>query len=325
MRNLTLLALCLALFLLRASYGQQRLVVFGDSLSDIGNSFALTHESVPPGPPAFAYGETFDPTGPPGPFLGRFTDGQNWVDYFPGIAHQFGVHISPVTAYQQNPDNDSATDFAVGGSTSADLNVINPALGGLLSQISNYGTYIKSHGNAADDLCVIWIGPNDLFAGIKPAETVANIKGAIENLYLAGARNFVVVTIVDFALTPRVKALRGATVFAATQFVVTANVFLAVELPRLASARQISIDLVDINAIFIPLVLSPGRFGFTNSNGEAYNPTPPLSSSNPVPDPNDYVFWDDFHPTTNVHKLGAAFIFNNIFLSRQIRPFLSLR
>jgi phospholipase/lecithinase/hemolysin len=115
MRNLTLLALCLALFLLRVSYGQQRLVVFGDSLSDTGNSFVLTDRLVPLGPPAGAYGETFDPTGPLGPFLGRFSDGQNWVDYFPGIAQQFGVHISPVSAYQQNPSNDSATDFAVGG------------------------------------------------------------------------------------------------------------------------------------------------------------------------------------------------------------------
>jgi phospholipase/lecithinase/hemolysin len=44
-----------------------------------------------------------------------------------------------------------------------------------------------------------------------------------------------------------------------------------------------------------------------------------------VEDPNSHVFWDDFHPTTNVHKLAAAFIFKNIFLSRQIRPFLSLR
>jgi len=321
MRNLTLLTLCLALCLLRVSYGQQRLVVFGDSLSDDGNSFVATKGQVPPGPPAGAYGETFDGTG--AVFLGRFTDGQNWVDYFPGIAEQFGVHIPPVTAYQQNPNIDSATDFAVGGATSADLNAIDSALGGLLTQINNYGTYIKSHANAADDLCVIWIGPNDFdfAAQIKPTDTVANIKGAIENLYLAGARNFVVVTIADFALTPRVKALGGAAVFAATQFVVTANVLLAVELPRLAFARQISIDLVDINAIFIPLVLSPASFGFTNST------TPALAAlaANPNTDPNDYVFWDDFHPTTKVHKLAAAFIFKNIFFNRQIRPFLSLR
>jgi phospholipase/lecithinase/hemolysin len=328
MRNLTLLVLYLALFLLRTSYGQQRLVVFGDSLSDIGNSFAFTDGLVPPGPPAGAYGETFDPTGPLGPFLGRFTDGQNWVDYFPGIAQRFGVEISQPVRWMQNTtqSNDNATDFAVGGSTSGGVNTLDVLVKPLLlpSFPDQIEAYLDSN-KAADDLCVIWIGANDFAAGIKPAETVANIEDQIAKLSRAGAKNFVVITIPDFALTPQEKALGGATVLAATQFVVTTNVLLAVELPRFAFAHQISIDLVDINAVFIPLVLSPGSFGFTNSSGAAYNPTLPLSSSNPVPDPNDYVFWDGFHPTTNVHRLAAAFIFSNIFLSRQIHSFLSLR
>lgn len=284
MRNLTLLALCLALFLLPASYGRERLVVFGDSLSDIGNGFALTEGVAPPGQPLAPlgsplrgdYGETFDPTGPSGPFLGRFTDGQNWVDYFPGIAERFHVDISPVTAYLQDPNNDNATDFAVGGSTSGDLNVINAALPNpvLPSFPRQISTYIKSLGskNAADDLCVIWIGANDFGTGIEPLETVANIKGQIAKLSAVGAKNFCVITIPDLALTPKVRALPGATILAATQFVVTTNVLLAVELPRFAFAHQISIDLVDINAIFVPVVYQPARFGFTNSTNFAYEP-----------------------------------------------------
>src|SRR6266436_8431770 len=239
MRNVTLLALCLALCLLRVSYGQQRLVVFGDSLSDIGNSFVASDGTLPPGDPAAPlgsplrgkYGETFDPTGPPGPFLGRFTDGQNWVDYFPGIAKGFGVNISPVTAWLQDPtnSNDSATDFAIGGSTSRDLSVKNGTLPGFPTQVDAYVESLKeSLKNAADDLCVIWIGANDFFAGIKPAETVANIKGAIAQLSQAGAKHIVVITVPDFGLTPQEKARGGATVLAATQFVVTTNVLLAI-------------------------------------------------------------------------------------------------
>src|SRR5271166_6123480 len=271
MRNLTLLALCLALFLLPASYGRERLVVFGDCLSDIGNSFVATGGAAPPGPLAPLgsplrgdYGQTFDGTG--AIFLGRFTDGQNWVDYFSGIAEQFHVDISPVTAWWQDPNNDNATDFAVGGSTSGNLNVINavlpnPVLPSFPGQIT---AYVKSLGskNAADDLCVIWIGAND-FPGIEPLETVANIKGQIAKLSAAGAKKFFVITIPDLALTPKVKALPGATILAATQFVVTTNVLLAVELPRFALTHQIRIDLVDINAIFVPVVYQPARFGFT--------------------------------------------------------------
>jgi phospholipase/lecithinase/hemolysin len=308
MRNLTLLTFCVALFLLHASYGHQRLVVFGDSLSDDGNTFAVAEV------PGIPY------------FQGRYSNGPNWVDYFPGIASHFNVDISLPTPWLKDPTNsdDNATDFAVGGSTSGDFNVLNGAFPKFPDQIMAYQARLGSN-NALDDLCVIWIGANDFAAGIKPPETVANIKGAIENLSTFGAKNFVVVTIPDLALTPQVKTAGGATILAATQFVVTTNVLLAVELPRFAFAHQISIDLVDIDAILIPLVLSPCRFGFANSTAAAYNLDLPLSSSNPVPDPNDYVFWDGFHPTTNVYKLAADFIFKNIFLIRQIRPFLSLR
>jgi phospholipase/lecithinase/hemolysin len=328
MRHLTLLYLWLALFLLPTSYGRERLVVFGDSLSDIGNSFVASGGTAPPGQPLAPqdsplrgnYGETFDGTG--AFFLGRFTDGRNWVDYFPRVAKQFHVDISRVTAWLQDPNNESATDFAVGGSTSGVLNVINPALPSFPEQIT---AYLNSPGlkNAADDLCVIWIGSNDFGAKMEPLTTVTNIKGAIAQLSAAGVKHFFVITIPDLALTPQVKDAGGAAIVAATQFVVTTNVLLSVELPRFALIHQIRINLVNINAIFVPVVYQPSRFGFTNSSKFAYEPPngPLLVNDNP----NNYVFWDGFHPTTNVHSLAAAFIFANIFVSRAINPFLSLR
>ncbi|MBV8277320.1 MAG: hypothetical protein JO170_18955 [Verrucomicrobia bacterium] len=248
------------------------------------------------------------------------------MDYFPGIAKGFGVNISPVTAWLLDPtnSNDSATDFAVGGSTTRDLSVENGTLPqGSPTQVDAYVGRVK---NAADDLCVIWCGANDFFAGIKPLETVANIKSAIAQLSQAGAKHIVVVTVPEFALTPQERALGGATVLAATQFVVTTNVLLAIELPRIAFANQIRIHLVDFNAIFAPVVFQPARFGFTNSSGFAYKPlNGPLLVNLVNDNPNNYVFWDGFYPTTNVHKLAAAFIFKNRFFSGQIRPFLSFR
>jgi len=318
MRTLALLSLCLALFLSPDSQGHERLVVFGDSLSDNGNSFVATNGNIPAGPPEGAYGETFDGTG--AIFFGRFTDGQNWVDYFPSVAKHFDIDISPVNAYLQDPNNTNAnaTDFAIGGSTSG---VINGALPSFPAQIKAYLARLGGR-NPADDLCVIWIGANDFAAGIEPLQTVANIKGAIAQLVAAGAKDFFVVTIPDLALTPQVRALGGATILAAKKFVVTVNVLLAVELPRFAVAHQIRIDLVDINAIFVPLVYQPSRFGFTNSTGFAYvPPTGPLL----VPDPNDYVFWDGFHPTTNVHYIAADFIFKAVFFRRHLHEFLSFR
>ena len=310
MRNLLLVSAYIAFSLLPSSYGTERLVVFGDSLSDVGNSFALTGGAFPPGPPQGDYGETFGENG--AVFPGRFTDGKNWVDYFPGIAKRFGVDIPPATAFFQDTSNsdENATDFAISGSTSGALNGLNAALPSFPFQIDRY-LHSPISKSAVDDLCVIWIGANDFAAKIDPLTTISNIKGAVTQLAGAGAKNFVVITIPDISLTPQVKAQGTEAVFAAKQFVFTANLDMEVQLPRFAMQHQISITVVEINAIFYPIVFEPALFGFTNSVDFAYLP---LYGPLLVPDPNDYVFWDGFHPTTNVHKIAAYFISKAVFV-----------
>lgn len=323
MRNLTLLSSCLALsLLLGASYGAERLVVFGDSLSDDGNSFTLSGGLLPPGPSGPAngdYGETFDGSGEV--FLGRFTDGRNWVDYFPADAGRFGVQISAVSAYFQDQTNDNATDFAVGGATSGAHNALNRALKSFPDEITAYLGSLGTN-SPSEDLCVIWIGANDFSAGINRFQTVSNIKDQIARLSRAGVKNFVAITIPDISLTPQVKAQGTEVVFAAKQFVFTANLDMEVELPRFAMQHQISITVVEINAIFYPIVFEPALFGFTNSVDLAYVP---LNGPLRVLYPDDYVFWDGFHPTTKVHAIAADFVSKAIFAPLPFHQFLSLR
>ena len=121
MRNLSLISLCLALVLLRVSYANEKLVIFGDSLSDNGNALAITKGAYPPSP----YGHTYDKSGNDlgDTFPGRFTDGQNWVDYFPAVAKSFGVDVQAATAYLQNMQSATAKNFTVGGATSGEGNV----------------------------------------------------------------------------------------------------------------------------------------------------------------------------------------------------------
>ena len=45
--------------------------------------------------------------------------------------------------------------------------------------------------------------------------------------------------------------------------------------------------------------------GFSNSTQSAFN----TDAGTLVSDPNQYVFWDGFHPTTKVHHIAADFIF----------------
>jgi phospholipase/lecithinase/hemolysin len=151
-----------------------------------------------------------------------------------------------------------------------------------------------------------------LSEGISPTDTVANIRDGITQLRKAGAKNFVLISVPDISLTPAVIALGGTVVQAAKQFVFTVNALLEAEILSFGLSHGIKIELVDINSIFTELVLNPGHFGFTNSTGEAFNPSLPISSTNPVSDPNDYIFWDGFHPTTRVHYIAAQFIYQTV-------------
>jgi outer membrane lipase/esterase len=323
MRNLKLLTLCLALLLVRATYAHQRLVVFGDSLSDNGRLFAITKGS-PPEP----YGDAYNSLGKVVKYFpGRFTDGQNWVDYFPKVARFFGVDVSTVNPFPflEGPlkASDDTTNFAVGGATSGDFNVNNPQnsqvnFQGFLAQISAYLGAVDGHASA-DDLYVIWIGANDFAAKISPQTTVANIRGGITALAKAGAKHFVVINVPNIALTPEVRL--SPEIGAAVQFVAAVNGLLAVYIPISAGTERINVDLLDINTIFVPVVLEPVLFGFSNSTKSAFN----TDTGTVVSDPNQYVFWDGFHPTTKVHLIAADFIFKVVFSRRLFNERLSVR
>ena len=86
--------------------------------------------------------------------------------------------------------------------------------------------------------------------------------------------------------------------------------------------NQISIRVVEINAIFYPVVFEPALFGVTNSVDLAYVP---LNGPLQVVYPDDYVFWDGFHPTTKVHAIAAEFISKAIYAPLPFHRLSSLR
>jgi phospholipase/lecithinase/hemolysin len=253
----------------------QRLVVFGDSLSDNGNSSAQNRT------PAAPY------------FEGRWTNGLNWLDYFPGVANHFG----PITAFLK----DCGTNFATGSDTSAALS----------TQIETFLANFEASGN---DLYVIWIGANDFAAGISSDATVQNIYNGIVQLLGAGARDIMILNIPDISLTPAVIARGGPTVNAAKHFVYTANNLLTVQVRLAASIYLVHANVIDINSLFAELVTEPTDFGFKNSAQAAFNP----NTGKVVPDPNDFLFWDGFHPTTNAHFIAAEFIYRAIISNLQL-------
>lgn len=272
----------------------KQLVIFGDSLSDNGNAYALTGGQEPPDPPYYA---------------GRWTNGPNWVDYLPTVASP-AEPVTPITAFFVNPD--VGTNVAIGGSTSIPVTssstTTTTALRSLAVQIS---AFVAKNGGRipGNDLYVIWIGANDFDAGIRdPNVTVAAIGAGIAQLREAGAKAITLIDVPDISLTPSLKAGGGAVVQAAKNFVTAVNAGLQVEAPILAWALGVQLQLIDVNGILGELVMNPAAFGFKNSSGYALEP----STGGGDLKQNDYVFFDGFHPTTLVHRIFAGFFYQAI-------------
>jgi Phospholipase/lecithinase/hemolysin len=95
---------------------------------------------------------------------------------------------------------------------------------------------------------------------------------------------------------------------AAKQFVATVNGNLQSRVPLEALLLGVRLTYVDVNAIFAQIIQRPAAFGFSNSTGAAFN-----SSTGIVqPNPNSYVFWDGFHPTTPAHQIAAQTVWARV-------------
>jgi thermolabile hemolysin len=289
MKRIVPLVLWVLIFSLRvpAVYGWNlqnfhTLVAFGDSLSDDGNSFAAIGLPQPP------Y------------YSGRWTNGPNWVDYFSYFS-LVNRHYLPATAFLEN----RGTNFAVGGLNSSML-------------ADEIAAYLASTGGRAfaNDLYVIWIGANDFKQNLKAMTTVNNIEAGIVSLRAAGARNFILINLPDISLTPEVKAYGAATDLAAKQYVYTVNAGLQAQIPFYASFLGVTVLLLDANTPFTQLVNTRtltinglGTVSFADSSGFAFNP----KTGAVAPNPNSYVFWDGFHPTTLAHYVAGWIIFHTAF------------
>jgi phospholipase/lecithinase/hemolysin len=249
------------------------LYIFGDSLSDDGNMFALTNGLFPPEP---LY------------LNGRFTNGPIWTE---SLASRLGV------------GGDSVTTLAFGGATSSDVNSLNlenpelPSLPGLQTQIDGFvGQIPVANPNA---LYTLWAGANDyLNAGITDVSfTVNNLLSAVTDLADQGARNFMVMNLPDLGETPGVRSRGPQAQQLISQLSNAHNATLATAMANLEQDPNINIILVDVNSLVNDAIANPAQYGFTNVMDPAFR--------SPSSDPNTFLYWDDVHPTTISHTIIA--------------------
>ncbi len=277
--------------------------VFGDSFSDTGNSFQFTNElspllAIPPSPPYY---------------LGRFSNGPVAVELLP---------LQLVTFEQAN-------NFAFGGARTGRGNSNEDDLGGvdlpgLLDQIDAFAASVGSSGANPNGLYLVGAGTNDFLdtlAGIPilndaivadPAGLISqardNLITAITNLENLGAKTFVLLNLPNLARLPFIRIEGVPREASAISRAFNASVSLEVNNLRFTGSEANVIE-VDLFGALESVAANPSDFGFTNvTDPLLFVPNYPI---NP-PNPQEYFFWDLFHPTTQGHEVFAATISQTI-------------
>ena len=271
-----------------------RLVIFGDSLSDTGNAAALvgingaqvvTGNSYIPGQPYAS---------------GQFTNGDVWAKTFAN-ALGLGSFAQP---WLTSP---GGSNYAFGGARVATDGVDQPP-----SLSTQVGQFLGNSGVMPNTLFVLEGGGNDArdalqaaaAAGGDPATTAAVITFAattyaqkigdlVDQLQAApGAQEIVVWNVPNLALAPAVTIQGPGAIFLADLVVQAMNAALAA---RLASESDLLLfDVFGVQNSFTANAASLGLANVTDACGAV-----------PNCDPSTYLFWDGIHPTSAGHALLA--------------------
>jgi phospholipase/lecithinase/hemolysin len=284
-----------------------RIVVFGDSLSDPGNFFALTNCQLTP--PAFGM-EPQDLLIPDCPYAKgghHFSNGPTWIE---DLARAVGLAGSVRPAFGSSSHN--ATNYAVGGARARAVGFFH-----LADQVDAFFADFR-RGAPADALYVIAFGGNDVRDALALGGDQSVIAGAIgsiathiQMLYGAGARKFLVWNSPNIAVTPAVRAAAAATPFPEAVLDGAFKLSLGFKegldgaLAQLSALPGIEIVRFDAFTEIGNIVTNPRAFGLTDATHACIQPNvPPFQCRNP----DQHLFWDGIHPTRAGHAIAAVLV-----------------
>jgi phospholipase/lecithinase/hemolysin len=277
-------------------------VVFGDSLSDSGNAFALLGDAGTP--PDYSLSPFLVPTAPYARGGHHFQNGATWIEQF---ARPLGLAGSVRPAFAS--ENPWATNFALGAARARDdgVNFNLPA---------QVAAFLQRSGGVApsDALYVIALGGNDvrdaLFAFLQGQDggailddAVASILASVGALHAAGARTFLIWNAPDIGLTPALQMAGPAAAQFGTSLALQYNADLAADLAPLSLLPDIRIVSFDAFGLLNDIVANPTNYEMANVSSACVTPDdPPFACTNP----DEYLFWDGIHPTKATHAIIAT-------------------
>jgi len=261
----------------------ERVVVFGDSLSDTGNAFNNSLGTIP---------------NKKSWYHGRFTNGQVWHEYLAKILH------TPVYS------------MAVGGAATSDAVLVIPGLDSQIAAFRNVtqGDYTYQIENT---LFTIFLGNNDIIkydifgSDNLPENMLAKIHAGLQELTDIGAKHIVIMNLPDLSKVPVVK--NKGIVSRVEKNVRIYNdglTYLAEEFKR----QGVDVKVFDTEKSSSDIFNNIHQYGIVNADTSClsllFNDSPDLFLPHSLKpfcalSQARYFFWDSLHPTTQVHELLA--------------------
>ncbi len=283
---------------------------FGDSLVDNGNIPKLTGIDYPPPP----YSEN------------RFSNGDVWAQYFPGLT---GLGFAASNDY--GVGGAFAGPLSVDGATYNNLENLPVSLGepgfttplpSFLSEVQEFAATGAHFGSS--DVVGVWVGANDYFATLDEVDAgLVNPNTAIPaaiglvatqtatgvaELDTLGARRFIVFTLPALGETPLFNSSGAATIALADEISSGHDLALSYAMAETHAATGANIIVINQAQLFSELLADPAAYGKTNTIAACIS-TPSCVTA-PTAVQNQYVFWDSVHPTTGTHLIIAAYAAN---------------
>jgi len=262
--------------------GIDRIVSFGDSLSDTRNMFNGSLWKLP---------------NRKSWFLGRFTNGKVWVEYLSGLL------------------NLPLYNWATGGAA-ADSYFIIP---GLLQQVESWLAYTEQDFNYRPEktLFTILIGGNDIVQyGREIDDIISHQEQALKLLAKSGAREILILNLPDVSKSPIFKKRNDAEDIRGKVNLYNNKLIHIVDTLKNEYGSNLKIKIFDFHALFNDLLSRSDFYGFENIDESCLN----IDSIEPMAffsetalhrhctAPEKYVFWDMLHPSTQAHQKLANFV-----------------
>ena len=164
----------------------------------------------------------------------------------------------------------------------------------------------------SETLILEWTGANDLITvNAKPSKSEVDraVKERIQNaekLIASGYKNFIMINMPDLSLTPRYQTEKLKDNAIAKKYSDYFNQKLSKGCAKLRSTYpDCKIDIFDVSSLFTQLYNDPETYGFEKDKlTKSYVDTKDFKiQKNGTSPSTGYMFWNDVHPSSDVHAL----------------------